>query len=95
MSQIERVASVTLHYRIGLTDDHVSRRQFRRRADDGELGQGEMAEGLELALLGLRAGDEQTIDIGGPDLAFGYVDETIPCSSAQSNSIPISNSKPA
>ena len=29
-----------------------------------------MAEGLEMALIGLGAGDEQTIDIG-PDLAFG------------------------
>jgi FKBP-type peptidyl-prolyl cis-trans isomerase SlpA len=35
-----------------------------------------MAEGLELALIGLQEGDEQTIDIG-PDLAFGYVDETL------------------
>jgi FKBP-type peptidyl-prolyl cis-trans isomerase SlpA len=35
-----------------------------------------MAEGLELALLGLSEGEEQTIDIG-PDLAFGFVDETL------------------
>ena len=35
-----------------------------------------MAEGLELALIGLKQGDEQTIDIG-PDLAFGHVDETL------------------
>jgi FKBP-type peptidyl-prolyl cis-trans isomerase SlpA len=35
-----------------------------------------MAEGLELALIGLSEGDEQTIDIG-PDLAFGYVDDTL------------------
>ena len=40
------------------------------------LGCGEMAEGLELALIGLKVGDEQTIDIG-PDLAFGFVDETL------------------
>lgn len=41
-----------------------------------QLGEGEMAEGLELALVGLRKGDEQTIDIG-PDLAFGHIDETM------------------
>ncbi len=35
-----------------------------------------MAEGLELALLGLREGDEQTIDIN-PDMAFGHIDETM------------------
>ena len=77
MSMIERTSRVTLYYRLGLTDDSVLEDNF----DDEEpmtvtLGQGEMAEGLELALIGLRSGDEQTIDIG-PDLAFGFVDETL------------------
>lgn len=40
------------------------------------LGSGEIAEGLELGLLGLEEGDEQTLDIG-PDLAFGYPDENL------------------
>ncbi len=76
MSQIERNSRVTLHYRLGLTDDSVLEDNFDDEPMTVELGRGEMAEGLELALLGLREGEEQTIDIG-PDLAFGYVDETL------------------
>ena len=76
MSQIERNSRVTLHYRLGLTDDSVLEDNFDDDPMTVELGRGEMAEGLELALLGLREGEEQTIDIG-PDLAFGYIDETL------------------
>ncbi len=76
MSQIERNSRVTLYYRLGLTDDSVLEDNFEDEPMTVELGRGEMAEGLELALLGLREGEEQTIDIG-PDLAFGYVDETL------------------
>ena len=76
MSQIERNSRVTLYYRLGLTNDSVLEDNFDDDPMTVELGRGEMAEGLELALLGLRAGEEQTIDIG-PDLAFGYVDESL------------------
>ena len=76
MSMIERNSRVTLHYRIGLTDDQVLEDNFELEPATIQLGQGEMAEGLELALIGLQEGDEQTIDIG-PDLAFGYIDETL------------------
>jgi len=76
MSQIERNSTVTLYYRLGLTDDSVLEDNFDDEPMTVELGCGEMAEGLELALIGLREGEEQTIDIG-PDLAFGYVDETL------------------
>ena len=76
MSQIERNSRVTLYYRLGLTDDQVLEDNFDDEPMTVDLGRGEMAEGLELALIGLREGDEQTIDIG-PDLAFGYVDETL------------------
>ncbi len=76
MSAIERNSRVTLFYRLGLTDDQVLEDNFDDEPMTVELGRGEMAEGLELALIGLREGDEQTIDIG-PDLAFGYIDETL------------------
>jgi FKBP-type peptidyl-prolyl cis-trans isomerase SlpA len=76
MSMIERNSRVTLFYRIGLTDDQVLEDNFDDEPMTVTLGRGEMAEGLELALIGLQEGDEQTIDIG-PDLAFGYVDETL------------------
>ena len=76
MSTIERDSRVTLYYRLGLTDDQVFEDNFDEDPMTVTLGQGEMAEGLELALIGLKPGDEQTIDIG-PDLAFGYIDETL------------------
>jgi len=76
MSMIERNSRVTLYYRLGLTDDHLLEENFDAEPMTVTLGRGEMAEGLELALIGLCAGDEQTIDIG-PDLAFGFVDETL------------------
>jgi len=76
MSMIERNSLVTLFYRIGLTDDQILEDNFDDDPITVQLGCGEMAEGLELALIGLQEDDEQTIDIG-PDLAFGYVDENL------------------
>jgi FKBP-type peptidyl-prolyl cis-trans isomerase SlpA len=76
MSMIVRNSRVTLHYRIGLTDGQILEDNFDDEPITVQLGCGEMAEGLELALIGLQEGDEQTIDID-PDLAFGYVDETL------------------
>lgn len=76
MSLIERNSRVTLYYRLGSTDDQVLEDNFDEEPMTVDLGRGAMAEGLELALIGLRPGDEQTIDIG-PDLAFGHVDETL------------------
>jgi len=76
MSMIERTSRVTLYYRLGLTDDDILDDNFDDEPMTVILGRGEMAEGLELALIGLSSGDEQTIDIG-PDLAFGFVDETL------------------
>ena len=73
---IERNSRVTLFYRIGLTDDKVLEDNFDDEPMTVALGCGELAEGLELALIGLKEGDEQTIDIG-PDLAFGYIDDTL------------------
>lgn len=76
MKMIERNSTVTMHYRLGLTNDQVLEDNFNDEPVTIELGKGEMAEGLELALLGLKEGDEQTIDIG-PELAFGFPDETL------------------
>ena len=76
MSQVERNSRVTLYYRLGTADGDLLEDNFDDEPMTVRLGRGEMAEGLELALLGLRAGDEQTIDIG-PDLAFGPIDATL------------------
>ena len=76
MSTIERNSRVTLFYRLGLTEDQLLEENFDDEPMTVTLGNGEMAEGLELALIGLKEGDEQTVDIG-PDLAFGFVDATL------------------
>ena len=76
MSEIERNSRVTFHYRLGLTNDEIFEDNFDEEPMTANLGCGEMAEGLELALIGLREGDEQTIDIS-PDLAFGFTEDTL------------------
>lgn len=76
MSRIHKTSRVCLHHSLGLTDDNQLEDTFDQEPVTFQLGRGEMAEGLELALLGLKPGDVQTIDIG-PDLAFGPVDETL------------------
>ncbi len=76
MGKINPTSLVTLHYALGLTDDSVIEDNFDEEPMTVQLGRGEMAEGLELALLGLRDSDEQTIDIG-PDMAFGPINDTL------------------
>ncbi len=71
--KIDRNSRVTLHHQLGLTDGTVLEDSFDGEPLCIQLGHGELAEGLELALIDLEEGDEQTIDIG-PDLAFGYPD---------------------
>jgi len=75
MCEINHSSLVTLHYRLGLTDDTILEDTFNDEPMTVRFGSGEIARGLELALLGLQAGDEQTVDIG-PELAFGFPDET-------------------
>lgn len=76
MSRINHSSQVTLHYRLGLTDDTILEDSFDDAPMTYRLGSGELARGLELALLGLQVDDEQTVDIG-PELAFGFPDETL------------------
>ena len=76
MSQINHISVVTLHYRLGLTDDSILEDTFNDEPMTVQLGDGEIAKGLELSLLGLEPDDVQTVDIG-PELAFGYADETL------------------
>lgn len=75
-NKINRMSCVTLHHQLGLPDGTVLEDTFDEEPMIIQLGEGEIAEGLELSLLELVEGDEQVIDIK-PDLAFGYVDETL------------------
>jgi FKBP-type peptidyl-prolyl cis-trans isomerase SlpA len=76
MLKINNSSLVTLHYRLGLTDDTILEDTFSTEPMTFQLGSGDIARGLELALLGLQIDDEQTVDIG-PELAFGFSDETL------------------
>ena len=76
MSAVERNSRIRLHYQLGSVGGDILEDNFDEEPMTVNLGRGEMAEGLELALIGLREGEEQTIDIG-PDLAFGYSDDTL------------------
>jgi FKBP-type peptidyl-prolyl cis-trans isomerase SlpA len=76
MNKIQRNSIVTLHHQLGFTDGNLLEDTFDDEPLVVRLGCGELAEGLELSLLGLEPGDEQTLDIG-PDLAFGYIDENL------------------
>ncbi len=72
--KISRNSIVTLHHRLGLTDGTVLEDTFNDEPLTYRLGSGELAQGLELALIGLKEGDRQTLDIN-PDLAFGFPED--------------------
>lgn len=76
MKKITPNSIVTLHHQLGFTDDSLLEDTFDSDPMTFRMGTGELAEGLELSLIELKEGDEQTIDIG-PDLAFGYPDESM------------------
>jgi FKBP-type peptidyl-prolyl cis-trans isomerase SlpA len=76
MPRINRTSLVTLHYRLGLTDDSILEDTFDEEPMIVQLGDGQIANGLELSLIGLEVDEVQTVDIG-PELAFGYSDETL------------------
>jgi len=76
MNKIQRNSRVTLFHRIGYTDGTLLEDTFDDEPLTYQLGTGELASGLELSILGLHEGDEQTLDIQ-PDLAFGYPDENL------------------
>ena len=72
--KISRNSIVTLYHRLGLTDGTVLEDTFNDEPLTYRLGSGELAQGLELALIGLKQGDRQTLDIT-PDLAFGFPED--------------------
>ena len=64
-----------MHFTIALEDGTIG----DTTREDNEpieftVGDGTMIEGLELAILGLKAGDQQSLRIG-PETAFGFHDE--------------------
>lgn len=73
---IGQTSEVTMHFSLALEDGTIVDSTF----DSDEplsftMGDGTLIDGLEYAVIGLVAGDRQSINIG-PDAGFGYRDET-------------------
>ena len=64
---------VTMHYTIRLEEGMLVDSTEGREPLEFTMGDGTLVRGLELALVGLKAGDTQTLRIG-PENAFGFVD---------------------
>lgn len=63
-------AAVALHFAIELADGTVVDSNFARAPARLVIGDGNLPEGFEHLLLGLRAGDERRFDVA-PEQAFG------------------------
>lgn len=68
-------SEVTLHLSLATTSGFEALSTFGEEPETLVMGDGTLAEGLELALYGLRAGDTQTLTLTA-DQAFGQRDKT-------------------
>jgi FKBP-type peptidyl-prolyl cis-trans isomerase SlpA len=71
---IQPGSEVSMRYRITLEDGTVADATEGDDVFSFTMGDGTLIEGLELALYGLKEGDNQTLSID-PENAFGYTDE--------------------
>lgn len=71
--RIGPLSIVKMHYRIRLADGMEVVSNFGEEAFEYKMGSGALMRGLELALLGLRAGDKQSIRLPVHE-AFGVAD---------------------
>jgi FKBP-type peptidyl-prolyl cis-trans isomerase SlpA len=67
---------VRMHFALSLTDGTVAYSSFHEEPLVFEWGDGTLRPGLELAVLGLRAGDEQTLTLL-PEQAYGRHDAAL------------------
>ena len=72
--QITIGSAVTMHFSLRLADGTVADSSFDDEPVNFTVGDGALDKGLELALIGLRAGDRQTLTLM-PGQAFGARDE--------------------
>jgi FKBP-type peptidyl-prolyl cis-trans isomerase SlpA len=72
--QITIGSKVTMHFALRLADGTVADSSFDDEPVSFVVGDGALDKGLELALIGLRAGDHQTLTLM-PGQAFGARDE--------------------
>jgi FKBP-type peptidyl-prolyl cis-trans isomerase SlpA len=73
--QVELTSIVLLHYSIAMTDGTVIESSFGEDPLQVTMGSGQLTEGMELAIIGLKEGDEQTLTLT-PEQCFGERDES-------------------
>jgi FKBP-type peptidyl-prolyl cis-trans isomerase SlpA len=67
-------SQVLMHYSISLTNGAEIESSLDDEAVAVAMGQGQLTEGMELALFGLKEGDSQTLTLT-PEQCFGYRDK--------------------
>lgn len=65
---------VLMHYSITLTDNSIIESSFDDEPVEITMGEGDVTDGMELAIFGLKEGDTQTL-ILTPEQGFGLRDE--------------------
>jgi len=72
--EINMHSLVLLHYSIALTDGTEIESSFDDDPIEVTMGHGDLTDGMELAIFGLKEGDEQTLSLT-PEQGFGVRDE--------------------
>jgi len=72
--EINMHSLVLMHYNITLTNGSVIESSFEDEPVEITMGHADITEGMELAIFGLKEGDEQTITLT-PEQGFGIRDE--------------------
>lgn len=73
--QINQTSLVLLHYSLALTDGTIIESSFEEEPLEINMHNSFLPEGMQLALIGLKEGDEQTLTLT-PEQCFGNRDET-------------------
>lgn len=72
--EINMHSLVLMHYSIALTDGSIIESSFDEEPVEITMGQGDITDGMELAIFGLKEGDTQTLTLT-PEQGFGLRDE--------------------
>ncbi len=72
--EINMHSQVLMHYSITLTNGSTIESSFDDEPVEISMGQGDVTDGMELAIFGLKEGDEQTLTLT-PEQGFGLRDE--------------------
>ncbi|PCJ87748.1 MAG: peptidylprolyl isomerase [Thiotrichaceae bacterium] len=72
--EINMHSQVLMHYSITLTNGSTIESSFDDEPVGISMGQGDVTDGMELAIFGLKEGDEQTLTLT-PEQGFGLRDE--------------------